>query len=289
MSETTSTVTTHTNTPTSTQHVVFGDVGGYADRFEAGLQQAGWNPETNQLPEGVDFVQVGDLVHKGPDSSRVLDISIGLSQTQREKWHQLIGNHELMYLTSRQVAFWKDRITPKDAGRLMDAYTDGFFKSAYAFADENGEEYLITHAGLTYHNWLTLGKPNAFEAADAINKMNLSDLTVPGLMMTGRQNFYASPIWAEAVHEVYYSWVLSPDAPPFNQIHGHTSPIKWRTPEHGGHAFRMKYDPWFLDNLHIYADEARMEWEHKGKRFIAVDVDADESTHLNTIPGFIVK
>lgn len=51
---------------------VIGDVSGYAGRLQQLLRRLGADIEQATLPPDLIVVQVGDLVHKGPDSERAL-------------------------------------------------------------------------------------------------------------------------------------------------------------------------------------------------------------------------
>lgn len=78
---------------------VIGDVAGHADELATALVSLGADPLTLGLPAGLTVVQVGDLVHRGPDSSGVLDIVERVLQAQPEQWVQLVGNHEGTYVS----------------------------------------------------------------------------------------------------------------------------------------------------------------------------------------------
>lgn len=43
--------------------------------------------------------QVGDLIHKGPDSSAVVALVDQIIDSNPGRWVQLLGNHEAQYLS----------------------------------------------------------------------------------------------------------------------------------------------------------------------------------------------
>jgi hypothetical protein len=53
---------------------LIGDVQGYAHRLEVALRNLGADPACGTLPEDLTVVQLGDLVHKGPDSTGCIAI-----------------------------------------------------------------------------------------------------------------------------------------------------------------------------------------------------------------------
>ncbi|ORA39184.1 metallophosphoesterase [Mycobacterium aquaticum] len=52
---------------------VIGDVGGHALALRDELTRLGAHPD-GSLPEDLLVIQVGDLIHRGPDSAQVLDL-----------------------------------------------------------------------------------------------------------------------------------------------------------------------------------------------------------------------
>jgi hypothetical protein len=88
---------------------------------------------------------------------------------------------------------------------------------AAAVRTAEGEELLVTHAGLTVDAWRRLGGPvTAATAADLLN-------TRPEDLIRD----YGGPLWAEA-STVYGSWLDSTDPVPFGQVHGHSSIVDYR-------------------------------------------------------------
>lgn len=84
---------------------------------------------------------------------------------------------------------------------------------------------LITHGGLTFGEWKSIGSPdNAQDAADLLNEKYANTLEQGRCFaLDGKPFFDASPIWADPVLELYPSWVTASEACPFDQIHGFES------------------------------------------------------------------
>lgn len=95
-----------------------------------------------------------------------------------------------------------------------------------------GEDFLLTHAGLTAAFWReVLGSPSgARETADALNGLaghGEAALFRPGQMLRGlRPDPRVGPLWAAATTELLPSWLET--GLPFSQIHGHTSAFDWQ-------------------------------------------------------------
>lgn len=69
--------------------IAIGDVHGCADEFEELLEALELEPEDR-------IIQVGDLVNRGPDSHRVIELA------REYKVESILGNHELRLLTARR-------------------------------------------------------------------------------------------------------------------------------------------------------------------------------------------
>jgi hypothetical protein len=85
-----------------TRIVAVGDVHGDYKQFVTVLRATGVIDRSGKWAGGkTHFVQVGDLVDRGPDSRRVMDLVITLEKQARSAGgfvHALIGNHEAMNL-----------------------------------------------------------------------------------------------------------------------------------------------------------------------------------------------
>lgn len=271
------------------RYAVFGDVGGQLEEFKRGLASVGVTG--GHIPTDLIVVQVGDLVHKGPDSDGVLELVNHYARAYPKQWVQLLGNHELPYL-SKQTFFYREVISPQSQVILTNLYRDGFLHHAFALEthvnpssrDETHvvpRQFLITHAGLTAPNWNAIGRPSdAFDAARLLNEMELDQLREGGVMIEGVSNSNAGIFWAEGVSEVYASWMTEPTPPPFSQIHGHSSCVKWSK---YGNLLRFIYSSWVTDSLTIDAENLRTEWTHNGASFFAIDLDYNSNTPSSMI------
>jgi hypothetical protein len=194
--------------------VVIGDVGGCSAELAKALATLPDDPDTV-------IIQVGDLVDRGPDSAGVLDMV--RSRLPSRRWIQLIGNHEWQYLDGE--GFWPEPLSADSAALLSGWWQADRLQVAAAIRTADGEEFLLSHAGLTLDAWRLLGGPVvAATAADLLN-------TRPFELL----NDYGGPLWAEAV-TVYESWLRGGDPVPFGQIHGHSSVVDftrlaWFCPE----------------------------------------------------------
>lgn len=90
--------------------VLIGDVGGHLPFFEDALTAAGVSAG-GVVSEGVVVVQVGDLVHKGPDSDACVSLAGKLLDRNPGRYVQLLGNHEAHYLGGPSVA-GRSGVTP---------------------------------------------------------------------------------------------------------------------------------------------------------------------------------
>lgn len=89
---------------------------------------------------------------------------------------------------------------------------------AAAVRASDGEEFLVTHAGLTVDMWRRLGGPvTAATAADLLN-------TRPEQLLWHDRG----PLWAEAGPDVYRSWLDARQPVPFSQIHGHSTIVSYQ-------------------------------------------------------------
>ena len=211
---------------------VIGDIGGHRDELAQVLTGLSADPEAGTLPEDLTVVQVGDLIHRGPDSAGVIALVENMMAGRPGGWVQLVGNHEAQYLTRRPRFAWDEQLGPAPAATLRRWWHSGRMRLAVAVTGPAGD-WLITHAGLTRGFWASaLGRPpTAAAAARALNRLIDTDdaaMFRGGRMIEGRVNPAAGPIWADAADEVAASWLTAPDELPFSQIHGHSSLFDWQ-------------------------------------------------------------
>jgi hypothetical protein len=207
---------------------VIGDIGGHATPLRDELARLGARPD-GSLPNDLTVVQVGDLIHRGPESAQVLDIVDHYLHTQPSQWIQLIGNHEAHYLLP-PVFRWPEALSRKHVRILKRWWQDG--SAAVAAAVESPHEsFLITHAGVTAEFWATIlgGPSTATEAAQRINDLAKADADMvfrAGTMLHGTTASDAGPLWADTTTELLPGW--TDRRMPFSQIHGHDSITSWR-------------------------------------------------------------
>lgn len=213
------------------RHAVIGDVGGHAGALRQELVRLGVDLDEARLPEDLTIVQLGDLVHRGPDSEEVVELVERLLAGSGGRWIQLVGNHEAQYL--RHPAFsWRDWIAP-GAQELVRGWWARQEMVAAAVVPGRQGDVLVTHAGLTEEFWRRdLGAAQTPVAAAALlNEMAAhgdNTLFRSGAMLTGgRPNHRAGPLWAQATGELLDSW--EGHKVPFSQVHGHSSAFDWHS------------------------------------------------------------
>lgn len=133
--------------------LVIGDIHGCYDLFVDVLKKAQYNNNIDRL------VLIGDYIDRGPDSKRVLDLVMQLSE---EGAVVIAGNHEEMLLSSYKNPVTKDpwllnggdktllsfgikEITKESVSLIPKKYID--FISGLPFYYEN-KDYIFVHAGL---------------------------------------------------------------------------------------------------------------------------------------------
>jgi calcineurin-like phosphoesterase family protein len=210
---------------TADRVAVVGDVGGHAEQLEAELIRLGADPVSGRLPAGLVVIQVGDLIHRGPDSAGVVALVDHYLASGPGQWIQLVGNHEAQYL--RQPAFeWPEKLPAQTVETLRRWWKAGEMVAAVSVVSA-GERFLVTHAGLTRGFWQQVlsAVDDPARAAAALNSFigDHEDVLFHGGQMLGggRPNALAGPVWAAAATELLPSWLGGPL--PFSQIHGHST------------------------------------------------------------------
>ncbi|MFC0527110.1 metallophosphoesterase [Phytohabitans kaempferiae] len=192
-----------------TKIAIIGDVGGCVVQLAEAIGPIVEDPDAL-------VIQVGDLIDRGPDSSGVLALVRQRLDAGGCGWIQLIGNHESQYLGGEP--FWPQKLAPADVELLQTWWMKEWLRVAAAVRTADGEELLITHAGLGVEAWRALGAPvTAGTAADLLN-------TRPEELLWHDRG----PLWAEAGPEVYQSWLQAEEPVPFGQIHGHSTIVSYR-------------------------------------------------------------
>lgn len=207
---------------------VLGDISGHAETLRDELRRLGADSD-GRLPPELVVVQVGDLVHRGPDSEELVELVDDYLNEQPGQWIQLVGNHEALYLGYSSFG-WPQRISPPAQRSLRRWWRSGDMLGAVAVHTPD-EDVLISHAGVTAGFWRThlAGTADVFEAADRINELAASDPAAfyrsGQLLIGGPPDPAAGPLWAVSATELVPSWTGVPM--PFSQVHGHTSLVDW--------------------------------------------------------------
>lgn len=247
---------------------MIGDVGGHAEELERALTGLGWHPETAELPQDLTVVQTGDLIHRGPDSTRAVRIADTTMRRNPGQWIQLMGNHEAQYAIETSF-LWDEKLPEETLNTVIGWWETGDMQLAHSIPA--GEGLLVTHAGLTAGCWALLGKPtDTCTAAAAINQAGRageSCVFEPGRMLTGRRNISAGVLWAEDGEELLMGWIAAKDVPPFDQVHGHSSSYNWSSGRFGSNLVRGALE----GRLHIDRSRRHMETLIAGRRFTGVD------------------
>lgn len=207
---------------------VIGDLAGHVDELRGELVRLGAQGES--LPDDLTVIQVGDLVHRGPDSDGMISLVDQYLTNQPEQWVQLVGNHEAQYL--REPSFdWPERIGDEAVDTIRRWWATGRMRAA-ASVRVADERFLVTHAGLTEGFWRrALDSPgDAWRAAAAINSFigrHDEVLFSAGQMLGGGDaDLSAGPVWAATASELVPSWLRT--VLPFSQIHGHSTVVDWK-------------------------------------------------------------
>ncbi|MTD14570.1 hypothetical protein GIS00_11500 [Nakamurella sp. YIM 132087] len=210
---------------------VFGDIGGQLGEFSRALTDLGADVAAGLLPADLTVIQLGDLVHRGPDSPGVLDLVARFLSASGDQWVQLTGNHEEQYLFVPPRFHWPEHLDEQH-GDLIRWWWRSRQMAVAAAVDLPDGQVLVTHAGLTEGFWRKmLGAPeSAAEAAERINSM-ASVFKRPvfraGTMLGDPVDFTAGPVWAASGLELLPSWLIAGDLP-FDLVHGHSSAWNWR-------------------------------------------------------------
>ena len=207
---------------------VFGDLSGHSKPLYEALENLDVDLAVGTIPEGLTIVQLGDLVHRGPDGDEAVAFVDRMLEANPGQWIQLLGNHEAHHLGGPR--FGVCDCGPATVSTLGRWLADDRAQLAVALELEDGNEVLVTHAGLTCDRWLSLGSPRtAAEAAEAINEQLREDRKVAfaaGDMLHGFEDDLPGVVWAGAGGELYASWTGRYE-PPFDQAHGHSSALDW--------------------------------------------------------------
>jgi len=206
---------------------VIGDVGGHAWMLRRCLGELGADTTTGTVPDDLVVVQVGDLVHKGPDSAGVVALVDRMMAGSPRQWIQLLGNHEAQEGLGGPD-FWHESLSAglrADLRRWVDADQA---RLAVALDTVEYGPALVTHAGLTRQKWVAIGRPERPDAAaTALNRELAADPDLAfaaGEMLGVKPRLPVGVAWASP-RELLASWDM--EQLPFSQVHGHASPRRW--------------------------------------------------------------
>ncbi|MFQ1003983.1 metallophosphoesterase [Modestobacter sp. SSW1-42] len=264
---------------------VIGDIGGHLPQLTQALVRLGAEPDTCHLPDDLQVVQVGDLVHRGPDSAGVVALVDRLLADQPGQWHQLAGNHEGQYVET--PAFdWPEVLPAAVPETLRRWWATGRMRVAAAVTLGDGEQVLVTHAGLTSGLHRRLGRPRTADAAArSLNGLRDADpatLWRAGAMLGGgAPDLSAGPMWAEAGAELAASWVADEVLGvrmPFTQVHGHSSVV---TVQRGEPLLRA---PELRDRIQVQLTDRHVAISAADGLLLGIDPGFGRTAHRNWAP-----
>jgi hypothetical protein len=225
---------------------ILGDVGGHLGPFDRACRDLGVDTTIGHIPDDTMIIQVGDLVHRGPDSDAVVALADLLLTASPGRYIQLAGNHEALHFGG--PPFWDCRCSEQTVDTLHAWSRGGRLHVGAAVDSAEYGPVLVTHAGMTrawYHD--PLATPSM--AARAFNGWWADPESRPALLeagemleMTDGRTGSAGPLWASE-RELLSSWIDS--RLPYSQVHGHNSAYDWslgawRDP--GLYAVRLEVD-----------------------------------------------
>jgi hypothetical protein len=232
-----------------------GDIGGWLAPLWEALQELGIDPDTLALPDDTVVVQVGDLIHKGPDSKEVVALVDRIMAANPGRWRQLVGNHEAQHLGGpefwdcdcspaliRTLRSWWDsgQATLAVAARLHAPITIGTQGDAVISlpGTDAGQEVLLLHGGITpgyLHDLGPTPPQSAAATADAITHQARRDparaFAAGRMLADTRRDAVPGPCWAEPVGEVCGAWhdfaTFGGQQLPWHLVHGHAMTYRW--------------------------------------------------------------
>lgn len=225
--------------------LVYGDIGGWFDPFLKSLNKYGVEYEDGifNVPDGLTVIQVGDLVDRGPDSDKLVQV-VDKTIDHTDNWIQLLGNHEANHYDKAAKFGGYDHYTTKESQEIIRTW---FHKqpsiAVSVFVQDEVLPYLITHSGVHpawyeyFHRRLDEPDKNTDAFTRYINNLSEVDAFAPGWMMSCEG--IPGPIWAVAFREIVCPWIDYMENNlelPFHQVHGHSSVFNF---------YRNQQDPYF--------------------------------------------
>ncbi len=232
-----------------------GDVGGWLAPLWEALQELGIDPDTLELPEETVVVQVGDLIHKGPDSEEIVALVDRIMAANPGRWRQLVGNHEAQHLGGpefwdcdcspvliRTLRSWWDngQATLAVAARLHAPITIGTSggEAGLLPGTDAGQEVLLVHGGVTpgFLHGLGISPPESAAAtvraiANQARQDPAKAFAAGRMLADTRRDAVPGPCWAEPVGEVCGAWhdfdTFGGQQLPWHLVHGHAMTYRW--------------------------------------------------------------
>lgn len=265
------------------RNAVLSDTGGWLPQLLQTLVYLGVDMDTGKMPEDLRVIHCGDLLHKGPFSSELLNVVTTLMVLNPGQWVQLMGNHEAQHIPGSPV-FWPCECTPQDIGLLNAWLAEGLMKPAFGLHDAAQQvtpagiplesrptDLFFSHGGLTagFWEWKTGAVTDVVETARIMNEMPIQEVTAPGLLLGNNvPPRSVGPVWAIGNTEVFKSWRDFGQAMPFGQFHGHTT------------SYSFDWKKWW-PNLQEFKSEAVLLPKHR-----AVAREVAGNLLLGVDPGF---
>lgn len=221
-------------------------------------KEAGMADEVYQFG---NIIGLGDYAKDSYNTGANMDLMNDFyKRNQLSKWVQLIGPNEIAALNNPEE--WtnaKARVILRDLWMGDDPA-----KVAVAVRGR-----LLSHGGLTYGEWVDLGRPEtAEETASLLNEKYQRTLYQgPAYALGNGPNFSANPIWVHASRELYPSWLTAPESLPFDQVTGGGS---LNTPEGRSLADNDSYYKFAKKiRYHLFGSSI----EIYGQRILSLDLD----------------
>lgn len=175
------------------------------------------------IPDVDSVVSLGNLITCSPNE-RSRD-GVGRNEIVLDYWENSISKPKIRLIGSNEIAAlnFPSEWTSSLGNRFL---REGWLSpNPTFFTAIESMGRLVTHAGLTYGEWVEIGKPKTAEvAAELLNEKYAKTLKQgDSYKITGIPNMNASPIWADSILELYPSWILAPEPCPFDQIYGSES------------------------------------------------------------------
>ena len=141
---------------------IFGDIGGHAGAFFRALESLGVDLATGGIPKDLTIVQLGDLIHKGPDSEAIVAFVSKVFSKSPDQWVQLLGNHEMQHLGGYE--FWRCSCSRELIASLHSWWGNGQASTVAGISHApvpkvlTGAPTLLSHAGVTSFLWNSVGE-----------------------------------------------------------------------------------------------------------------------------------